>query len=81
MGELPIIAEDLGVITKSVEELRDHFEFPGMKILQFAFGEGGDNNFLPHHYIKNCVVFTGSHDNDTTRGFFENEKEESFRNL
>ncbi|MCW8848755.1 MAG: 4-alpha-glucanotransferase [Melioribacteraceae bacterium] len=74
LGELPIIAEDLGVITESVEELRDHFEFPGMKILQFAFGEGGDNNFLPHHYIKNCVVFTGSHDNDTTRGFFENEQ-------
>ena len=74
LGELPIIAEDLGVITESVEELRDHFEFPGMKILQFAFGEGGDKNFLPHNYVKNCVVFTGSHDNETTRGFFENEK-------
>ena len=74
LGELPIIAEDLGVITKSVEELRDHFGFPGMKILQFAFGESGDNKFLPHNYVNNCVVFTGSHDNDTTKGFFENEK-------
>jgi 4-alpha-glucanotransferase len=74
LGDLPIIAEDLGVITESVEELRDHFGFPGMKILQFAFGEEGDNNFLPHNYINNCVVFTGSHDNDTTKGFFANEK-------
>lgn len=74
LGELPIIAEDLGVITESVEKLRDHFEFPGMKILQFAFGEDGDSNFLPHNYNKNCIVFTGSHDNDTTKGFFENEK-------
>lgn len=75
LGDLPIIAEDLGVITKSVEELRDYFEFPGMKILQFAFGENGDKNFLPHNYVKNCVVYTGSHDNDTTKGFFENERQ------
>lgn len=75
LGDLPIIAEDLGIITKSVEELRDSFGFPGMKILQFAFGENGDKNFLPHNYVKNCVVFTGSHDNDTTKGFFDSEKE------
>ena len=74
LGDLPIIAEDLGVITKSVEELRDHFGFPGMKILQFSFGEGGDKKFLPHNHVKNCVVYTGSHDNDTTKGFFINEK-------
>ncbi len=74
-GELPIIAEDLGVITPEVEKLRDDFGFPGMKILQFAFGEGGDKNFLPHNFVKNCIVFTGSHDNDTTTGFFEKEKE------
>lgn len=74
LGKLPIIAEDLGVITESVEKLRDHFQFPGMKILQFAFGEGGDRNFLPHNHIQNCVVYTGSHDNDTTKGFFETEK-------
>lgn len=73
-GELAIIAEDLGVITDEVRALRDKFNFPGMKIMQFAFGENGDKNFLPHRYIKNCVVFSGSHDNDTTRGFFEEEK-------
>jgi len=75
LGELPILAEDLGVITKPVEELRDQFGFPGMKILQFAFGKSGDNKFLPHNHIKNCVVYTGSHDNDTTKGFFESEKQ------
>ncbi len=73
-GEMPIIAEDLGVITKEVKQLRDEFNFPGMKILQFAFGKKGDKSFLPHNYVNNCVVYTGSHDNDTTRGFFESEK-------
>ncbi len=73
-GKLPIIAEDLGVITDEVKELRDSFNLPGMKILQFAFGENGDKNFLPHNYPKNCIVHTGSHDNDTTRGFFEKAK-------
>lgn len=76
LGDAPIIAEDLGVITEEVEKLRDMFEFPGMKILQFAFGEEGDKGFLPHNYKKNCVVYSGSHDNDTTRGFFENEKKQ-----
>jgi 4-alpha-glucanotransferase len=75
LGELPIIAEDLGVITPSVEALRDKFEFPGIKILQFAFGENMEKKFLPHNHIKNCIVHTGSHDNETTRGFFESEKE------
>lgn len=74
LGELPIIAEDLGVITKSVESLRDTFNFPGIKVLQFAFGTGQENKFLPHNLIRNCVVHTGSHDNDTTRGFFEKAK-------
>ena len=74
LGDVPILAEDLGVITPSVEKLRDDFGFPGMKILQFAFGDSGDKNFLPHNYVKNCVVYSGSHDNDTTRGFFETEK-------
>lgn len=72
-GDIPIIAEDLGVITNSVEELRDKFEFPGIKILQFGLGEDGDKKFLPHNHIKNCVVHTGSHDNETTRGFLESE--------
>ncbi len=71
LGDLPILAEDLGVITKSVRELRDEFNLPGMKILQFAFGTGMERRFLPHNHIENCVVYTGSHDNDTTRGYFE----------
>lgn len=74
LGDLPILAEDLGVITKSVEALRDKFGFPGMKILQFAFGTGMERKFLPHNYIQSCVVYTGSHDNDTTRAYFEKEK-------
>lgn len=74
LGELPILAEDLGVITKSVEALRDKFGFPGMKILQFAFGTGMERKFLPHNYIQSGVVYTGSHDNDTTRAYFEKEK-------
>ncbi len=75
LGDLPILAEDLGVITKEVEELRDEFDFPGMKILQFAFGEDMEKKFLPHNFIPNCVVYTGTHDNDTTRAYFEKEKE------
>lgn len=70
LGSLPILAEDLGVITPDVEELRDKFGFPGMKILQFAFGSGPDNPYLPFNYIQNCVVYTGTHDNDTTVGWF-----------
>lgn len=72
---LPIIAEDLGVITPEVTELRRQFEFPGMKVLQFAFGGGPDNPFLPHRYLPNSVVYTGTHDNDTTRGWFESATE------
>ncbi|MCC6636486.1 MAG: 4-alpha-glucanotransferase, partial [Ignavibacteriaceae bacterium] len=74
LGDLPIIAEDLGVITPPVEKLRDTFNFPGIKIMQFAFGTGMESKFLPHNYIKNCVVHTGSHDNDTTRGYFDSVK-------
>jgi len=70
LGTLPIIAEDLGVLTPEVEALRDRFEFPGMKILQFAFTDDADNAYLPHNYQSNCVVYTGTHDNDTTRGWF-----------
>jgi 4-alpha-glucanotransferase len=77
LGELPIIAEDLGIITKSVTMLREKFEFPGMKIMQFAFGTGMEKRFLPHNFIHNCVVYTGSHDNDTTKGFFQKEKEKN----
>ncbi len=77
LGELPIIAEDLGVITKPVRELRDKFGFPGIKILQFAFGTKMETKFLPHNFIQNCVVHTGSHDNDTTRAYFEKVKHEN----
>jgi len=69
-NDLPIIAEDLGVITQDVIDLRDQFGLPGMKILQFAFS-GPDNPFLPHSYPHNCVVYTGTHDNDTARGWYE----------
>lgn len=71
LGKLPILAEDLGIITPEVEALRDRFEFPGMKILQFAFGSGPGNPFLPFNYGRNCVVYTGTHDNDTTVGWFD----------
>ncbi|HNT23085.1 MAG TPA: 4-alpha-glucanotransferase [Anaerolineales bacterium] len=71
LGDLPIIAEDLGVITPDVVDLRDSFELPGMKILQFAFGSGPYDPFLPHNYPVNCVVYTGTHDNDTARGWYE----------
>ncbi len=69
LGKLPLIAEDLGVITSEVEALRDQFLFPGMKILHFAFGSDSNNPYLPHNYHKNCVVYTGTHDNDTTIGW------------
>ena len=75
LGTLPIIAENLGVITKAVEDLRKKFDFPGMYIMQFAFGEEGEKRFLPHNFEQNSVVYSGSHDNDTTRAFFEKEKE------
>lgn len=76
LGELPIIAEDLGVITPEVEALRDRFDFPGMKILQFAFGGTQNSDFLPHTFAKNCVVYTGTHDNETTRGWYLNASDE-----
>jgi 4-alpha-glucanotransferase len=70
LGQLPIIAEDLGVITPDVEALRDDFGFPGMRILQFAFSSDATNQDLPHNYHANVVVYTGTHDNDTTVGWF-----------
>jgi 4-alpha-glucanotransferase len=71
LGCLPVIAEDLGVITPDVEALRQRFALPGMKILQFSFAGGPDDPFLPHNYPKDCVVYTGTHDNDTARGWYE----------
>lgn len=70
LGDLPIIAEDLGLITPEVEALRDGFNLPGMKVLQFGFSDSS-NEYLPHNYINhNCVVYTGTHDNNTTRGWW-----------
>ena len=74
LGKLPIIAEDLGEITPDVFELRDQFNLPGMKILQFGFSDES-NPFLPHHYPENCVAYTGTHDNDTSRGWYESASE------
>ena len=78
LGEnLPIVAEDLGVITPGVEALRDDFGFPGMKILHFAFDSDRANSFLPFNYTnRNAVVYTGTHDNDTTVGWFQGRSPE-----
>jgi len=70
-GPPPVVAEDLGLITDEVRALLRATGFPGMKVLQFAFGGGADNPYLPHNYLDpNCLVYTGTHDNDTTRGWF-----------
>jgi 4-alpha-glucanotransferase len=71
LGPLAIIAEDLGEVTPDIEALRHQFAFPGMRILQFAFGDGSSNNFLPHRHQNDTVVYTGTHDNDTTRGWWD----------
>ncbi|MEI2608647.1 MAG: 4-alpha-glucanotransferase [Candidatus Promineifilaceae bacterium] len=71
LGELPIIAEDLGVITPEVVALRERFDFPGMKILQFGFGGERNSSFLPHTFSQNCVVYSGTHDNDTSIGWYQ----------
>ncbi len=72
LGEnLPIIAEDLGFLTPAVRELLKQSGFPGMKVLQFAFDSREDSDYLPHHYSRNCVVYTGTHDNDTILGWTE----------
>jgi 4-alpha-glucanotransferase len=71
LGELPFIAEDLGLITKEVDALREQFGFPGMRVLQFGFSSRGAHLHLPHRYVPNTVAYTGTHDNDTTRGWWE----------
>jgi 4-alpha-glucanotransferase len=70
LGGLPFIAEDLGLITLDVGALRDQFRLPGMRVLQFAFDGHPDNPHLPHNYVSNAVVYTGTHDNPTTRGWY-----------
>ncbi len=71
LGSLPVIAEDLGMITPAVEALRDQFDLPGMRVLQFGFGpDSGSEKHLPHRFSPHCVAYTGTHDNDTTVGWF-----------
>ena len=82
LGTLPVLAEDLGTITPEVEALRDKFEFPGMKVLQFAFGGDAGNPYLPFNVQENnCVIYTGTHDNDTTVGWYEKASDDEKRNL
>jgi len=83
LGKFPIVVEDLGDIDENVKKLRDHFNFAGMKVLQFAFYGGADQEFLPHNFENtNCVIYTGTHDNDTTLGWYLNldERTRSFVN-
>jgi 4-alpha-glucanotransferase len=81
LGKLPFIAEDLGYITREVHELRKSLDIPGMKILQFGFCNEGAHIYLPHQYEPNCVVYTGTHDNDTTVGWWNNSATEEEKNL
>ena len=75
LGELPIVAEDLGLLTEDVRRLLKATGFPGMKVLQFAFDEREENDYLPYNYEKNCIVYTGTHDNDTLVGWLETVSE------
>jgi len=81
LPEMPIIAEDLGVLTPDVVELRDAYSLPGMKIFQFAFSGESDDPFLPHNYPQNCVAYTGTHDNDTALGWYRNSSTEKERDF
>ncbi len=76
----PVIAEDLGTITPDVRELKNNYDFPGMKVLMFAFGgDPAKNPYIPHNHIKNCILYTGTHDNNTLRGWFEEEVDEKMK--
>ncbi len=75
-GELPFLAEDLGLITPEVDELREFFNMPGMRILQFGFGDRGGHLYLPHRMVPNTVVYTGTHDNNTTLGWWRDDVNE-----
>jgi len=81
LGGLPFLAEDLGIITPDVSALRDGFQIPGTRVLQFAFDGHSDNPYLPHNYVPNTVVYTGTHDNATTRGWYEDLPDAERHNL
>jgi 4-alpha-glucanotransferase len=76
LGRLPLIAEDLGVITPDVVALREHFGLPGMRILQFGFDGNAEHPFLPHNYVANTCAYTGTHDNDTFLGWWRTAPEQ-----
>lgn len=76
IGSLPIVAEDLGLITEEVDQLRKKYDLPGMKVLQFAFSDEADNTHLPHNYTSDFVAYTGTHDNDTTTGWLQSLNKE-----
>ncbi|HLY67266.1 MAG TPA: 4-alpha-glucanotransferase [Chloroflexota bacterium] len=71
LGDLPVVVEDLGLITSDVIKLKEQLSFPGMKVLQYAFDGSPDNPYLPHNYRRECIVYTGTHDNDTTVSWYE----------
>jgi 4-alpha-glucanotransferase len=77
LGDLPIIAEDLGLITPEVVALREVFNLPGMKVLHFAFDEDATHEYLPHNFERHCVAYTGTHDNDTSRGWYDSAPDET----
>ena len=81
LGALPFVAEDLGIITPDVRALRDQFHLPGTRVLQFAFDGHPDNPYLPQNYDPNTVVYTGTHDNNTTRGWYEELPDDQRHNL
>ena len=79
VGKFEIVAEDLGTLTPDVTELMEQTGYPGMKVLEFAFDSGEENDYLPHKYTNNCVVYTGTHDNDTLMGWLETANPEDVR--
>jgi 4-alpha-glucanotransferase len=81
LRKLPFVAEDLGVITPDVEKLRDEFDMPGMVVLQFGFADRGGHKYLPHQCERNSVIYTGTHDNDTTLGWWRKTNENERRNF
>lgn len=81
IGEMPIVAEDLGLITPDVEKLRDDFNLPGMKVLQFAFASDEKNDHLPHNLKNHTIIYTGTHDNNTTKGWLASRTKEEDKNL
>ena len=81
LGSLPIVAEDLGLITEEVGELRNKYDLPGMKVLQFAFSDGAKNTHLPHNYSSNFVAYTGTHDNNTANGWLQSLKKSEYKKV